>query len=83
MARDIVRALQEGRKNAGLDISDRVNVTWQSDNPDVCETMEVHGVEIATEVLALDLTRVAESVSGFAVVGSEGEIDVNFGISKA
>jgi len=26
---------------------------------------------------------VAESVSGFAVVGSEGEIDVNFGISKA
>lgn len=83
IARDIVRALQEGRKNAGLDISDRVNVTWQSDNPDVCETMEVHGVEIATEVLALDLIRVAESVSGFAVVGSEGEIDVNFGISKA
>jgi isoleucyl-tRNA synthetase len=83
MARDIVRSLQEGRKNAGLEISDRINVTWSSDNPDVVETMSIHGGEISNEVLALSLTKVSEPVSGYMIVGSESEIDANFGIEKA
>jgi isoleucyl-tRNA synthetase len=83
MARDIVRALQEGRKNAGLQISDRINVTWNSANSDIADAIHSHGTEIATEVLALSLTHVSQSVSGFAVVGSESEIDADFGIEKA
>jgi isoleucyl-tRNA synthetase len=82
MARDIVRSLQEGRKNAGLEISDRINVTWSSDNPDVVETLSIHGGEISNEVLALSLTKVPEVITGFTVVGTESEIDANFGIEK-
>jgi isoleucyl-tRNA synthetase len=82
MARDIVRSLQEGRKKAGLEISDRVNVTWNSNNQDVVDSINVHGGEIAIEVLALSVTRVSEPVSGFTIEGSESEIDANFGIEK-
>ena len=30
--REVIRALQEGRKNAGFDISDRIVVTWNANN---------------------------------------------------
>ena len=83
IARDIVRALQEGRKNAGFHISDRINVTWSSDNADIAETMNTHGIEISHEVLALTLSPVTGPVSGFPVLGSESEIEANFGIEKA
>ena len=83
IARDIVRALQEGRKNAGFQISDRINVTWSSDNADIAETMNTHGIEISHEVLALTLSPVTGPVSGFPVLGSESEIEANFGIEKA
>ena len=83
IARDIVRALQEGRKNAGFQISDRINVTWSSDNTDIAETMNTHGIEISHEVLALTLSPVTGPVSGFPVLGSESEIEANFGIEKA
>ena len=83
MARDIVRSLQEGRKNAGLEISDRINVTWSSINQDVIDTMNIHGGEIAIEVLALTLTQVLGPVSGFSIERAESEIDANFGIEKA
>ena len=83
MARDIVRSLQEGRKNAGLEISDRINVTWSSNNPDVIETMGIHGGEISNEVLALSLTKVSEVITEFTVLGTQSEIDANFGIEKA
>ena len=83
MARDIVRALQEGRKNAGLEISDRTHITWTSESTDVADTMQAHGTEIAAEVLAVTLRRVRHNVSGFTVMGSESDIDANFGIDKA
>ncbi|MBT5182000.1 MAG: hypothetical protein HOL91_00685 [Actinobacteria bacterium] len=82
LARDIVRSLQEGRKNAGLQISDRINVTWSSDNADIAETIGTHGVEISHEILALTLSQVIGPVSGFPVLGSESEIEANFGIEK-
>jgi isoleucyl-tRNA synthetase len=82
MARDIVRLLQEGRKNAGLEISDRINVTWNSGNPDVVETLSIHGGEISNEVLALSLKKVTEPVTGFVIGGTESEIDAHFGIEK-
>jgi len=83
MARDIVRALQEGRKNAGLEISDRTHITWTSESTDVADTMQAHGTEIAAEVLAVTVRRVTHNVSSFTVTGSESDIDADFGIDKA
>lgn len=56
LARDLVRAIQEGRKAAGLEITDRINVAWRSTDPDVQGAIAHHAAEIAEEVLALDVS---------------------------
>ena len=67
MAREIVRTLQEGRKNAGLDVSDRITVWWGSDDPDTRAAMAAHGPLIAGEVLALDLDEALAPADAVAV----------------
>lgn len=52
LARELVRAMQETRKGAGLEITDRIRVAWVSDDPDIVATFDAHGTEIAAEVLA-------------------------------
>ncbi len=58
LARDLVRAVQQARKDAGLDVSDRI-VLEVGGAPAVVEALEVHrdlvaGETLATEVAALD-----------------------------
>ena len=52
-AREIVRHLQELRREAGLDVSDRIRVGWTGDASAV---FAEHGDYIAGEVLALELS---------------------------
>ena len=52
LAREIVRTLQEGRKSAGLDVSDRITVWWSSQDDDIRFTLAEHEAAIAAEVLA-------------------------------
>lgn len=52
-ARDLVRAIQDARKQAGLDISDRINLTLQVPNEHVAAA-RTHADMIAHEVLALE-----------------------------
>ena len=52
--REVIRALQEGRKSAGFDISDRIIVTWNGNSevaPAVSEAIE----HISREVLAIEI----------------------------
>ena len=52
--REVIRALQEGRKSAGFDISDRIKVTWNATSeisPAVNESLE----HIKREVLAVEM----------------------------
>ncbi|MBI1351854.1 MAG: isoleucine--tRNA ligase [Actinomycetales bacterium] len=52
LARELVRTLQEGRKAAGLEVSDRIEVTWSSTDADTVAAIGAHGDAIASEVLA-------------------------------
>ena len=52
--REVIRALQEGRKSAGFDISDRIKVSWNATSeikPAVIESLE----HIKREVLAVEM----------------------------
>jgi isoleucyl-tRNA synthetase len=51
-AREIVRAIQEARKQSGFDVSDRITVWWSSDDESILTTLDEHAALIATEVLA-------------------------------
>ncbi len=62
IAREVVRIVQEARKRAGLEVTDRIELAWSADGA-VAEAIREHTASIAEEVLAVavhdDLDRVA------------------------
>ncbi|HET6627280.1 MAG TPA: class I tRNA ligase family protein, partial [Nocardioidaceae bacterium] len=60
LAREVVRLVQEARKNSGFDVSDRIVLTWQAGG-DVAAALREHGGLVSGEVLAVEM-REAEPV---------------------
>ena len=56
LAREVIRAIQEQRKNSGFDISDRIHVLWNG-GPDLEMAISTYSEQIADEVLALSIVR--------------------------
>ena len=54
LAREVVRRVQEARKNDGLDVTDRIWLRWSSEDPDVVAALTEHAGLIAGEVLAVE-----------------------------
>jgi isoleucyl-tRNA synthetase len=69
--REVIRFIQERRKSDGLDISDRINVTWNATD-EMAAAIETDLGHISDEVLALSMTRDA----GLAIRDSEIGVEV-------
>ena len=69
--REVIRFIQERRKSDGLDISDRINVTWNATD-EMAAAIETDLAHIADEVLALSITRDA----GLAINDTEIGVEV-------
>jgi isoleucyl-tRNA synthetase len=54
LAREVIRLVQETRKNDGLDVSDRIALRWAADDPELAAALTEHGALIAGEVLAVE-----------------------------
>jgi isoleucyl-tRNA synthetase len=54
LAREVVRLVQDERKNAGLDVSDRIALWWETPDPELAAALTEHGALIAGEVLAVE-----------------------------
>jgi len=80
LAREIVRTLQEGRKTAGLDVSDRITVWWSSDDDDLRTAFEQHSDAIAAEVLA---TSVIDGEGGSMSSDVATELPIRLALAKA
>ena len=52
-AREAVRLIQDARKSAGLEVSDRIMVRWSASTPELTAAITAYGPMIAGEVLAL------------------------------
>ena len=63
LARDVVRLVQEARKGAGLDVSDRIELTWSAP-PELAEALREHGAAVAEEVSRLPSSRRKRSTEG-------------------
>jgi len=61
LAREFVRLVQDARKRDGLDVTDRIALTWRAHNSDLGAALHEHRELIAREVLA---TAYAESLEG-------------------
>ncbi len=68
LARELINRIQALRRTSGLNVTDRINVIWQSASKDVAAAFAGYGDLIAGEVLAVSI------VQGHAVV--DGETDV-------
>jgi isoleucyl-tRNA synthetase len=54
LAREVIRLVQEARKNDGLEVTDRIWLRWSTDDPDMVMALTEHAAQIAGEVLAVD-----------------------------
>jgi isoleucyl-tRNA synthetase len=52
LVREAVRLVQEGRKAAGLEVTDRIELWWEATGTDLAEALRAHTAEVAAEVLA-------------------------------
>ena len=56
LLRDIVRIVQEARKNAGFEVTDRIVLHWRvGGSPEPAETIRSHASDLSREVLATSL----------------------------
>lgn len=79
IARDVTRLIQDARKTSGLDISDRITVTWESGNESTISALTAHADLVASEVLAT--TWMQGEVSN--PTASDQELELKVLISKA
>jgi isoleucyl-tRNA synthetase len=82
IARDLIRAIQDLRKAAGLHVSDRIVVGVEASGP-VAEALEAHRDEIAAETLALELVLGAIPDAIIREVTEIDEETVTVGLRKA
>jgi isoleucyl-tRNA synthetase len=68
LVREVIRAIQEERKNSGFDISDRINVSWRAQK-EVAAAIASAIPTISEEVLALSFTEDASLEMGDSELG--------------
>ena len=73
LAREVVRLVQDARKASGLEVSDRIALTWAASDPDVAAALREHGSAVAGEVLASTFTE--------GPVGQDARQDDELGLS--
>jgi isoleucyl-tRNA synthetase len=79
IAREFTSVLQQARKNAGLEVSDRIRVAFDSTDADVVSAIERHKTSIADEVLAVAFERRTAGVESAELNGRP----VRFSLEKA
>jgi isoleucyl-tRNA synthetase len=84
LAREVVRAVQEARKGAGLEVSDRISLAWAvlegEATGELAEALSEHRALIADEVLASSI-EVSESADGLDV--TDADLGLAFTVRKS
>lgn len=70
---------RRGRKNAGLEVSDRSSVRWASDDPDLRAAAD-HGQLISSEVLAVTMVEGPAEHEDAAV---ETDLPISLALARA
>jgi isoleucyl-tRNA synthetase len=78
VARELVKTIQGLRREAGLDVSDRISVTWNATHELVTAAFATHGQWIASETLATSIEPGADLAATHALADG---IDVDLEIA--
>ena len=82
LAREVISQLQTARKQAGLEVSDRIEVTWTCEDAKLSQALTHHAQTIAKEVLAVRFEPSA-SLAADADTISVGESEASYELSRA
>jgi isoleucyl-tRNA synthetase len=77
----VVRLVQEGRKSAGLEVSDRIELWLSSASAELSEALDEHSADIGSEVLAVSVSR--DVAPSDAVVGTDADLGITFALRRA
>ncbi|HET9860937.1 MAG TPA: DUF5915 domain-containing protein, partial [Nocardioidaceae bacterium] len=78
LAREVVRLVQEARKNSGFDVSDRIVLTWEASG-DTAEALRENESLVAGEVLAVEMVEGTPAAS----VVHDPDLGLSFSVTKA
>jgi len=67
LARDVVRHVQQLRKERDLEMEDRIHLSWDTDDPDLQQALETWSSYIDAETLSLRTTRGVDAAAAKAV----------------
>jgi isoleucyl-tRNA synthetase len=82
LVREIVRLVQDARKTAGLDVTDRIDLWWRvGGSPEPAEAIRTHGSQLAAEVLAVQLTEGAPDEDYFSA--TDDDLGLHIWLRKA
>ncbi len=77
MARELISRVQKMRRDAALDVTDRITLTWSSDDAVINSAIATHEPEIAAEVLAVSIAEDGEELGeSFEIDGRTVSIQV-------
>jgi isoleucyl-tRNA synthetase len=80
LAREFIRAIQEARKQAGFAITDRIDVSWDTDDEQAQAALAEYAGVIADDVLALRMGSDVVIDDGFAAT-IDGLVDFQIALS--
>jgi len=76
MARDTVRIIQQARKDAGFDVSDRISLTVTGD-ASVIRAIRTHEELVGAETLSVEITLIeSETLNAGLAVGENQQVEV-------
>ncbi len=73
LAREVVRLVQDARKATGLEVTDRIALTWSASSAELGEALREHAGAVAGEVLATSFTE--------GTVGPDARSDTDLGLT--
>ncbi len=79
LAREVVRLVQEARKTAGLEVTDRVALRWSAEG-ELAEALREHASSVAGEVLA---TGFEEGLEGAAPTHTDQGLGLSFTLTRS
>jgi isoleucyl-tRNA synthetase len=84
LAREVVRLVQEARKNSGFEVSDRIVLTWTADG-ETADALREHRDTVAQEVLAVEMregdpVKSADTVGGTVV--HDTDLKLSFTVAR-
>ncbi|HTM43942.1 MAG TPA: DUF5915 domain-containing protein, partial [Polyangiaceae bacterium] len=78
IAREFVSLLQNARREAGLEVSDRITVSWACTNDEISTALREHAAYIAREILAVNFSE-GEGTQAVTL----NDVEVKYTLSRA